>query len=575
MSIFSKVPKHRPRRNVFNLSYPNQFSMKTGLLYPLYMEETCPGDIFHAGTGVVIRSQPTLAPLFTNYRAEVRYFYIPNRLVWDGFKEFMMHQQENVKGIVDPKRVHPFIAVDPLQDVYIRTGSLADFLGVPEHCREPFNALPFRAYNLVWNEYFRDQNLQDSLDVVMTDGEDDITLYELRRVNWKKDYFTSALPWTQRGRDVDLSTLVKLRDFGDIERDGFDFQYVKTRNGANDDFANAIWFRNSNAASVLPGGLRVLGKNQVGQGHDSSGNSSGAGPNILSYTAMYDASNLDNNNTRALSAYIDPAGTLGVDINIRDLRFASAVQKFLEKEAQVGGGRYADWIRGVYGVNIGDATLQRPLYLGGGSQDINISPVEQTSSTNEVSPQGTLAGKGYMSSLYKMNRPTLLAEHGWVIGVLYIRPRPLYYRGLNRHLSKESRFDYLIPGFQHLGEQEILNKEVYPLTFDVSASAADKLAVHQANNETWGYTSRQAEYKSHSGEIHGEVKTNLHQYVVARDFADHIEVTPPLNSSFVTCDPDEDTVFAVSPSNADSWIVDGYNVCQVQRDLDKFPSYGL
>lgn len=213
MSIFSKIPKRKQKRNEFNLSYPNQFSGRTGLLYPIYAEETCPGDIFYAGTGVVIRSQPLLAPLFTNYEAEIRYFYVPNRLVWEGWKEFLMNAKEGKAGIANPNRVHPYIALAPATDNITGVGSIYDFLNVPTGYRGRPNALPFRAYNLIYNEYFRDQNLQDPVEVNMSDGSDKADTYRLLRVCWKKDYFTSALPWTQRGQEVDLPSLVKLRQF--------------------------------------------------------------------------------------------------------------------------------------------------------------------------------------------------------------------------------------------------------------------------------------------------------------------------------------------------------------------------
>lgn len=320
---------------------------------------------------------------------------------------------------------------------------------------------------------------------------------------------------------------------------------------------------------MFGGTMRNIAEDQIGTpGADSSGGG------ILGQLALY-GSGSQTSNSKVGPVWLDPNSSLGVNINIRDLRFATAVQRFLEKEAQVGGGRYADFIRGIYGVNIGDGTLQRPLYLGGGRQTINISPIEQTSSTDNVSPQGTLAGKGYMSSLFRMNRPTLLSEHGWVIGMMFIRPRALYYRGINRHMLKSDRFDYLIPGFQSLGEQEILNEELYAVSYDEQASQDRIQEVLEANKDTFGYTSRQAEYKSHAGEVHGELKTTLHQYVVARDFADNWPSPIPLNESLVKCDPDEETVFAVSPGVADSWIIDGYNIGKVQRDLEKYPKYGL
>ena len=410
MSIFSTVPKGKRVRNKFDLSYSTKFTMKTGLLYPIYAEEVVPGDIFGVGSGIVVRSQPTVAPVYSNYYAEVRYFYVPNRLVWDGFKEFMMDQAEGVAGLKKPMLDHPSIAWNGHFNQ--AHGSIYDFFNVPMGCRMPVNAIPFRMYNLIWNEFFRDQNLQDAKKI-STNYKDDADDYELLRVNWTKDYFSSALPWTQRGSVVNMPADVMLRDYRDYDAADWPYQKVVRQDGV-DGWHSADWVVSS--GTPQGGVLRTLkDPNAAGPG----GNSNEGG--YLSYLQQYGTPHQN------MAAWLDPNGTMGVDINIRDLRFATAVQRFLEREALVGGGRYADWIRGIYGVNIGDATLQRPMYLGGGRNGINISPVEQTSMTASpgggiISPQGTLAGKGYMSSLFRCNKMTLFAEHGWVIGVMYIRP---------------------------------------------------------------------------------------------------------------------------------------------------------
>lgn len=574
MSIFSKTPKHRQNRSNFNLSYANQFTCKSGYLYPIYAEETTPGDIFHVGTGFVLRSQPLVGPLFTPYYVDIRYFYVPNRIIWKSWKEFLMDALENVANPTSPttlgKFAHPFVSGDPSVDEQIGTGSIYDFFNVPAGYRGNFNALPFRAYNMIWNEYYRDQNLQNGAPMNLDDGADPVDYYRLRLSNYRKDYFTSALPWTQRGAEVDLPALVKLRDPYDLYP--LSDHYQKVVVPGQNSWDDAGFGSSFELASTSQGMLRSATAATFGTNQDTAVNQAHAGGS-LGYIF-----NESNNRSFINPVWFDPNGTFSTNINIRDLRFATAVQRFLEKEAQVGGGRYADFIRGIYGVNIGDATLQRPLYLGGGSQAINVSPVEQTSSTDDVSPQGTLAGKGYLSSLMKMNKPTLISEHGWIIGLMCIRPRSLYYRGINRHLLKETRFDYLIPGFQHLGEQEIQKQEVVAKTYDMTTPVATVQEILSENKSTFGYTSRQAEYKSHNGEIHGEMETSMHHYVVARDlpsFGDPRNPAIALNGSFIEARPNEEEVFAVSPDVADSWIVDSFNVANVLRDLVKHPKYGL
>ena len=552
---FQRVRPARLKRNMFNLSYPIQATIAAGKLIPIFSQETIPGDIFRISSGVEIRTQPLVAPLFGNLNVEMRYFYVPNRLVWPNFTEFLMGKENDDKGI----HIHPYIPVEVGSET--GPGTLADFFGVPTNIEDRINALPFRAYNLIYNEFFRDQNLQDAVPVRLADGEDSMSNYEMKNVCWSKDYFTSALPWTQAGSDVDMHHLVKLVDQKWDPESNPPLSFAKSQ---------IIVDANYGPDDVIPyvsGGNRYLGmpSGSVGFGTQSyadrsDGNivySNGGGANITQ---------------QSLGGFglIDPNDTWEVEMSLLELRKASALQRFLERSAMVGSSRYADWLRGMYGVSVGDYSLQRPQYLGGGKCTINVSSVEQTSSTDDVSPQGSLAGKGYVVNGFKTNRPFLCAEHGWIIGMMYVRPTAYYSMGLDRSMIKENRFDYFLPGFEHIGEQEILKKELFALSGDNQYK--------DTNNDTFGYQERYAQLKWHRGMICGEFKDSLSAWVMPRQLQNmdpSVDSPIALNGKFVECDPNLDNNFAVSASNADQFLVNCYHFSKALRTISYFPNYKL
>lgn len=523
MSIFTKTVRSKLPSNVFkDLSYSNKLDMHIGYLYPVEVEEIVPGDIFFAGFGAMVRSQPLVNPVMHNFNLIVRYFFVPNRLVWENFQSYITNQEKGKASIeVLNPHVHPYLAgktdlsmlhdcmgIAPLDGRDNYNGQFPDLY---YSSGLPLNALPFRAYNLIWNEYFKDENTMDDLPILLTDGAD-ATEFELQRVSWKKDYFTSALPFAQRGEAVQMIGRVILGNTDQPQ------QYVNTYGEPLHTLGNAEFTRNADGSA-----------NMVSQSSPDSE-----------------------------MAWMDPNGTLNAAVEFSAIRRATALQRFLERSA-LGGNRYAELLLAHFGVRSSDASLQRPEYLGGGVAPINISPVEQTSGTLEdgETPQGNLAGKGVgVGSMY-MNKATMFTEHGWLIGVAFIRPDADYYNGIRRQMVKGTdRYeDYYWPDFQNIGEQEIHNYELFSYSVDPDS-----------NNAPFGYQSRYAHYKWHGNEVHGAFRNELRSWVAPREF----DSLPTLSPEFIKCDLNVDNNFAVSPDVFPPFMLEGMNVVNARRPMYYF-----
>lgn len=523
MSIFSKTVRSKLPSNVFrDLSYSNKLDMQIGYLYPIHVEEIVPGDVFFAGFGAMVRSQPMVNPVMHNFNLNVRYFFVPNRLVWDNFQSYITNQDKGKASIVvQEPHVHPYLSGKSQFNMLHDCMGVAPLNGSSEFLESdlaeeyyqsglPINALPFRAYNLIWNEYFKDENVMDDLNILTTDGADN-TPFELQRVSWKKDYFTSALPFAQRGEAVQMIGRVILGNTDNPQ------QYVNKDGDPLTVLGNAIFTRNQ----------------------DGSAN-------------MVSRSSPDSE-----MVYLDPNGTLNAAVEFSAIRRATALQRFLERSA-LGGNRYAELLLAHFGVRSSDASLQRPQYLGGGVAPINISPVEQTSGTlaDGETPQGNLAGKGVgVGSMY-MNKQTMFTEHGWLIGLAFIRPDADYLNGIRRQMVKGSdRYeDYYWPDFQNIGEQEIHNFELF-----AGDTSSDNLA-------PFGYQSRYAHYKWHGNEVHGAFRKELRSWVAPREFSS----LPTLSKEFVECELNVDNNFAVSPDVFPPFMLEGLNVVQARRPMYYF-----
>lgn len=521
-NIFESILSSKPKRNPFNLSYDNKLSCNMGELIPFFVQDVLPNDTFKVGNEYLMRAQPLLAPIMHNVDIYQHYFFVPTRLIWDEFNTF-------ITGGEDGKQTAemPYIKSNSIHNLNAKQKKLLDLLGYPNNSSSDgdnfikLSSLRIRAYDLIYNEFYRDQNLQDPIIINKDSGLDSVSTLSMSIQNrpWRKDYFTSALPFAQRGDTVNIP-------------------YSGGTVALDLSSGNAQQVVNSNGGQA--GALAAAG--------------SAATSGTLYRSGTYQSS-------PSTPAYIDPNGTYKVNdfgIAVNDFRRANALQRWLERNAR-GGSRYVEIILNHFGIHPSDYRLQRPLYLGGGKQPFSIAEVVQTSSTEDGStPQGNLSGKGIGTNSQFVFNETF-EEHGFIIGILSVLPKASYYQGCSRHLTKFDKYDYAWPEFGNLGEQEILNKEIYCLT---SGPGVDM----QQNEEIFGYTSRYAEYKYNFDEIHGDFKNSLDFWHLGRKFLNR----PLLNESFIVSDPSK-RIFAIEDENEDSLLFDVYNNVTAIRCL---PTYG-
>lgn len=547
-NIFNSIRLKRPKRNVFNLSYENKLTMNMGELVPIMCMPIVPGDKFRVNTEALVRLAPLVAPMMHRVNVYTHYFFVPNRLVWNEWEDFIT---KGVDGEDTP--VLPYFSLSDTMGAasseksfraLFGDSTLWDYLGLPtlngvgskvykaiiNGVTVPngfkISALPFRAYQLIYNEYYRDQNLTVPIEFSLNSGSamsDASALWNLRRRAWEKDYFTSALPWLQRGPEVTVPV-------------GGSFGVVTLANRDK----NQIFVGSDGKPTQVDVGMNLLhvaDRNNVTPGTPQTGLSNG--------------SNTGN------AVWLDPKGTLVVDgensgISIQDLRTSNALQRWFERNAR-GGSRYIEQILAHFGVRSSDARLQRPQFLGGGKMPIAVSEVLQTSSTDATSPQANMAGHG-ISAGVNNGFKHYFEEHGYVIGLMSIMPRTGYQQGVPRDFTKFDNMDFYFPEFAHLSEQEIKNQELY---------VSDDPAYNEA---TFGYTPRYAEYKYHESEAHGDFRGNMSFWHLNRIFADK----PHLNTKFVECNP-SNRVFATSQTQDDKFWVQIY---QDVKALRLMPKYG-
>lgn len=550
-NYFNYVTLKKPKRSVFDMSYENKLSCNMGDLIPVCRYDVVPGDKFKSRAEVILRFAPLLAPIMHRIDAYVHYFFVPYRLIYDDWKDFITGGVDGTLQPVFPRATVPLLSQFSTHDG-TTNGSLADYLGLnfpslSYSSNYPVMAslLPFRAYQLIYNEYYRDQNLTPEVQFsraggigttfgssVFNEGTDynpttnlAITnLLQIRKRAWEKDYFTSALPTPQRGLEaiVPLDNQIP-EDYKNTTLVALD-KVVRTDGQSFDTGSNISVQSNNNLASNV--GSNVFKAIITGADSNPSGHAHSIGLQSL-------------------------AESIGFSIN--KLRVANAVQRFLER-MNIGGSRYIEQIYSMFGVQVPDFTMQRPQYIGGGKLPIPIGEVPQTSAsdiTGSGTPQGHLSGNVYAQSAAPVFKHTF-DEHGIVLGIMSVRPRTAYSQGLDRMYQKFDRFDYYWPQFAHLGEQAIKRTELF-MSGNIALDAGD-----------FGYQERYAEYKFRNSEVHGDFKGSLDYWHLGRKFS----AMPSLNTQFVECNPDT-RIFAVEDEDVQKVWVQVYNNTTAVRPIPK------
>lgn len=520
MNIFSKTQFPKVGSSTFNLSHDTKFSMSMGDLVPMLVQECVPGDKFNIRTEQMLRLMPMVAPVMHDVNVFTHYFFVPNRIIFDGWEKFITGGEDGLSQTLPPSILLRSAGTQEAGETTINY-RLADYLGLPVNpvmqqdeieVSEQVSLLPFLAYQKIYNEYYRDQNLIESLDPVfesVTSGINQYNpeFYKLRKRAWQHDYFTSALPWAQKGAPVRLpiGTTAPIQ--------------FKDNEGTTTNIRDA------------DGNLKP---NLTGFNTDANGALRGS-----------DNSYVDVDNSTSLEADLSEA----VSATINDLRRAFSLQSWLEKNARAGS-RYVEQIFSMFGVKSSDARLQRPEYLGGGMSPVMISEVLQTSETQE-SPQGNMAGHGLnLGANGGINK--YCEEHGFIIGIVSVMPKTSYQQGIPRLWKKFDKFDYFWPDFEHIGEQAIQNRELF-LSRD-----ADR------NNGTFGYIPRYSEYKYNPSTAKGYFKTSLDFWTMTRIFDP--ETPPVLNKDFVEANPTR-RIFAVEDEDEDTLLVHMYHNIKAKRKM--------
>lgn len=487
---FARVPRANIQRSSFDRSHGHKTSFDAGLLIPIYVDEALPGDTFNLSMTGFARLSTPLKPIMDNMYINTFFFFVPNRLLWSNWVRFMGEEWQpgDSTDYLVPRITSPAGGWT--------TGSLGDYFGLPLGQDVTVNSLHFRAYNLVWNEWFRDENLQTRLPQAVGDGPDAGTSYTVRRRGKRHDYFTSCLPWPQKGESVSIPL--------------------------------------GSAAPVLPTDpFNPIGTPTFGTQSQTLGTLM-ASTGVPTVTTQNQATNAGGLYWVDPQLHADLSNATAATIN--QLRQAFQIQRLYERDAR-GGTRYTEIVRSHFGVVSPDARLQRPEYLGGGQSFVNFAPVAQTQRSDvDESPQGNLAAFA-TSAMHGHGFSKSFTEHGVILGLLCVRADLNYQQGINRMWDRQTRFDFYWPVLGHIGEQSVLQREIY-----TDGTPADQ--------DVFGYQERYAEYRYKPSAITGKLRSSdpqsLDVWHLAQDFA----TRPLLNDLFIQETPPMDRIVAV-PSEPD------------------------
>lgn len=502
-SQFSKTGYLSPGKSVFDISYSKMLTCDMGQLIPVMCDEVVPGDVLQLGCQAVVRMQPMVAPVLHEINMYAHTFFVPYRILWNQWEDFITGGESGDSTAVLPRWQ------GANNDPDSTTGSLWDYLGLPvTDLPSPYDLdlpsvlpldFPRRAYNLIYDEYYRDQNVMEEVD-----EDNESILYRC----WEKDYFTSSLPWQQRGTAPAFPITGNLSAVFDTSFETW------TGQAPTDDFLG-----------IDP----TTGKWWLSEAADQAGN----GNNL---------NDLLNNNTVDLST----ASTF----DVADMRLAFQIQKFLERNARTGA-RYTEFLKAHFGLSPKDERLDRPEYIGGSKSPVIISEVLQTSSTDETTPQGNLAGHGLSVNEGYIGKYRV-QEFGLVMTLMSIMPRSAYQQGINRQWLRETKYDFFFPEFANLSEQAISQNEVYM----------------SAGESIFGYQGRYDEMRYKPNLVCGNMRDTFSYWHLGRNF----ESAPNLNEEFMLCQPRKD-IFAVQ--DEEGFIVNFSNLIKAYRPIPAFAQPGL
>lgn len=557
---FSDAPAMYMRRTKFDRSHVYKTTFDSGKLVPVFVDEVLPGDTSRLSVKYFSRLATPIKPIMDNIYLDWFFFFVPNRLVWEHWQNFCFEQEDpdDSTDYVCPTTSLIGAADDTLHGV----GTLWDYFGLPTglpNTISGINALPFRGVYLIWNEWFRDENLQKSVKIQKGDTNE---VFDGSRVSeqpeWlqgipesylpcpprgkRHDYFTSALPWTQKGPGVSigLAGTATLVDPSPVS--GYFVQQGDTKLGA------AQLSRDGGVHDVFTGSGSL--KYQGGYSTSIVGHSVN-GSGVATATALPGSSWLSK------SAYADLDSSSIFTIN--SLRTAFQMQKFYERLAR-GGSRYTEVLRSFFGVVSPDARLQRPEFLGSFTKMMNINPIAQTSSTNDTTPQGNLSAYGVTGAKFHGFTKSFV-EHGYVFGFCCARADLTYQQGINRMWTRSTVYDWYWPTFAHLGEQAVLLKEIYA-TGDT-----------KQDNSVFGYQERYAEYRYKPSVICGKFRSNIKGNLDMWHLSQYFETAPKLNPEFIEEDVPIKRIIAV-PSEPQFLIDIGFKYTTV-RPMPMFGTPGL
>lgn len=556
--IFDSIKLGKGKRNSFDLSHEVKLSCNMGQLVPILCEPVLPDDTFKVDSEVMMRWAPMIAPLMHNVDVYVHYWFVPNRLVWDKWRDFITGGED---GKDSPS--YPRVRINSGVTGHLSPGGLADYLGFPSYEGSDatkvafFDALPFRAYNLIWNEFYRDQNLEPEIDIMKdVSGIHEVRGYEaeygggtatydkvqaidrffaLNNRAWEKDYFTSALPWTQRGDTVRLPLTgeIDITAVGDDTLNAVSVESVVDVNKVSSNAPLGFTTPPSTSGSLGSGSVINDGTSSSRDLIQQSVSEGGSGTSVSTTSVKLTGVGRGTIPMDDIAARLKGVSETAQSTTINELRRSYALQRWLERNA-FGGARYIEQILAHFGVKSSDARLQRPEYLGGGKCPVRVSQVLQTSESTDESPLGTMAGHGL--AVGKTNKfKKYFEEHGYVIAIMSVIPRSSYSQGIPRKFLKFDKLDYAWPEFAHLGEQEVMNKELYYDFAEDSGSNLDNTNQDYIANRAFGYQSRYSEYKQCPSRVCGDFKTTLDFWHLGRLF----DSRPNLNGNFVQVTPDD------------------------------------